>query len=57
MQTRHLSERFVDEVLTECGYDPASVHGRVQEFYEVSDSEEEVSDCEKEVSNTDEESR
>lgn len=29
-----------DEVLTECGYDPASVHGRVQELEEVSDSDE-----------------
>ena len=33
-----------DEVLTECGYDPAAVHEQDQELEEVSDNEEEVFD-------------
>lgn len=32
-----------DEILTECGYDPAAFHGQFQELEEVFDSEEEFS--------------
>lgn len=41
-----------DEVFTECGYDPAAVHGQDQELEEVSDSEEEVFDSEEGVSDS-----
>lgn len=43
-----------DEVLTECGFDPAAVHGQFQELEQVYSIKEEVSDV-KEVSDGEEE--
>lgn len=42
-----------DEVFTECGYDPAAVHGQFQELEQVYSIKEEVSDI-KEFSDSDE---